>query len=58
MIDEESDNEERDESLNREVLADHLFVNSDEVIRITESTFKHIFSMCHVNISHFCLLHV
>lgn len=31
ITDEESDNEERDENLNREVLADQLFVNSDEV---------------------------
>lgn len=31
ITDEESDNEEQDESLNREVLADQLFVNSDEV---------------------------
>lgn len=32
ITDEESDTEERDETLNREVLADKLFVNSDEVI--------------------------
>lgn len=32
ITDEESDTEERDENLNREVLADQLFVNSDEVI--------------------------
>lgn len=32
LVDEESDQEEQDDGLNREVIADQLFVGSDEVI--------------------------